>query len=389
MKKKESKIIVFSFDGTGNEPSDAGGFIENESITNVLKLHLLMGGGMSGEAGQVLGDGQGRQFAFYYNGIGTREEGRSVPLLGRAVSAINMMIAPSWGDANRILREAKSDFQDVYRNGDRVVVFGYSRGAALARKFVSQLLNGERYSGVGVAFLGVFDTVAAMNGIQRRGEDVATDVLFENGTLHGGVVRAVHIVALDEDRVLFRPTLINKDRDPNNKRITEVWLPGIHGDVGGGYWHDGLSDVALDFMIEECVRTLKNNISICCQHSRDDISNLLNQLRGQDEELAGIDVDDVISRPLINGPVHAHSGALVRAGGRECRFVRVNEDDRASGCPPLVHRSVLDRFRKVPAYRPPALRRLVFKLWDTDDYCEDVQGVTGLSELVALDDGNR
>ena len=245
---QETKTVIFSFDGTGNEPSDAGEFVEDESITNVLKLHLLLGGTM-GEDGAVLGDGQGKQFAFYYNGIGTREGGRSVPWLGRLVSAVNMMFAPTWGDARRILREAKEDFGKFHKDTTRVVVFGYSRGAALARKFVSQLLEERKCNSI--AFLGVFDTVAAMNGVQRPNEDVATDVLFENGTLHDGVERAVHIVALDEDRTLFRPTLINRDPE-NEDRITEVWFPGVHGDIGGGYWHDGLSDGALEFMIDQC-----------------------------------------------------------------------------------------------------------------------------------------
>ena len=60
---KTQKTIVFSFDGTGNEPSGAGEFLKNESITNVLKLHLLLGGGI-GEDGAVFGDGEGRQLAF-------------------------------------------------------------------------------------------------------------------------------------------------------------------------------------------------------------------------------------------------------------------------------------------------------------------------------------
>ena len=40
------KTLGFSFDGTGNEPSAAGGFAENESITNILKLPILIGGGL-------------------------------------------------------------------------------------------------------------------------------------------------------------------------------------------------------------------------------------------------------------------------------------------------------------------------------------------------------
>ena len=48
-----------------------------------------------------------------------------------------------------------------------------------------------------------------------------------------------HRLALDKERVAFTPTLINRDLDVRD-RILEVWMPGIHSDVGGGYWMDGL-----------------------------------------------------------------------------------------------------------------------------------------------------
>ena len=41
--QQEHKAITFSFDGTGNEPSDAGRFTEDESVSNVLKLHAADG----------------------------------------------------------------------------------------------------------------------------------------------------------------------------------------------------------------------------------------------------------------------------------------------------------------------------------------------------------
>lgn len=370
--ESDRRTIVFNFDGTGNEPADAEHFVEDESITNVLKLHILLGGGMS-PSGTVVGNGQGRQLAFYYNGIGTREEGRSLPGVGWIVSTVNMMFAPKWGDANRILREAMADFDRAYRPGDRVVVFGYSRGAALARKFVSMLPDRECQN---IAFLGVFDTVAALDGVQRPGEDVATDVLFEDGTIDRRVERAVHIVALDEDRLLFRPTLINKD-DASPKRITEIWFPGVHGDVGGGYWHDGLSDSALEFMIEQCKRALPNKVDFC---NAADLASLLDELKKTDDELSGIELDDIALRSLTNGPPHAHSGTLLKVGGRQPRRVRVNRDDKATNDEPLVHTSVLERFRTVPAYRPPALRGVTFKLWDGASAPYPVWGIYGLSK---------
>ena len=294
-----------------------------------------------------------------------------------------MMFAPTWGDARRILREARADFDEATKDGTdniRVVVFGYSRGAALARMFVAQLLKDEKCGEV--AFLGVFDTVAALNGVQRPGEDIATDVLFENGTLHKAVRRAVHLVALDEDRTLFRPTLINRDAE-NKDRITEVWFPGVHGDVGGGYWHDGLSDGALKFMIDQCQRALEEDISICPADDTQKVTNLLGRLKARDGELTHIDIDDLICRPLIDGPTHEHSGAMVKAGGRAQRHVRVNEDDHTTRELPLVHNSVIERFRKVRGYRPPSLRGLTFQLWDETGYSEEVRGTTGLSQFTS------
>ena len=335
------------------------------------------------DKGEVVGPNAERLRAFYYNGIGTRDERRSIPVLGRIISSINMAFAPTRGDAAKILKEATRDFKDSYRRdrGDRVVLFGYSRGAALARKFAGILLRDGLCDHV--YFLGVFDTVAALNGIQRPSDDVATDVLFENGTLHKGIQRAVHILALDEDRTLFAPTLINKDED-RPERITEVWFPGVHGDVGGGYWHDGLSDVTLRFMIDQCERAMDEG-DISFRATDEDIRSLLEDLEGE-EELRGIHLDDVAIRPLIDGPLHRHSGPLVEWGGRRPRKVRVNRNDQASDELPCVHVSVLKRFRDVMDYRPAALRGLRYRLVDASGtaYQGEVCEVCGIAELRAF-----
>ena len=94
-----------------------------------------------------------------------------MPLLGRLYSVgrrvVNLALAPTFSDAQQILEEAAADLAGVYEPGDRIVIFGFSRGAALARKFATLLLDAdERRS---VDFLGVFDTVAAMGGL-RGGE---------------------------------------------------------------------------------------------------------------------------------------------------------------------------------------------------------------------------
>ena len=106
-----------------------------------------------------------------------------------------------------------------------------------------------------VKFLGVFDTVAATRGSLDLNPETypASGIVFENGTIGDHIEKAVHLVSIDEKRLAFQPTLFNKD-----ERITEVWFAGVHSDVGGGYWFDGLSDITLKFMID-CI---KENLTI-------------------------------------------------------------------------------------------------------------------------------
>ncbi|MDD9863663.1 MAG: DUF2235 domain-containing protein [Gammaproteobacteria bacterium] len=374
---KPPRTLVFSFDGTGNEPGDAHEFKEDESISNILKLHILMGGSIQEDQSDTKTPAGADQKTYYYNGIGTREAGRQIPLLGQLYSSarkiVNMCLAPTFGDARRILDEVAKDFDDAKCNpDDRIVIFGFSRGAALARKFASLIL--AKRQDCRVSFLGVFDTVAAMNGIHRKGEKISSDVVFENGTLNGGIERAVHIVSLDEDRVPFAPTLINKDAgDPN--RILEVWFPGVHSDVGGGYWLDGLSDIALAFMIRECVKALGDDIWI----GKGDANGIKDLFAQQKDGLEGLEIDDVAIHPL-NGMIHLHSGLLT--GSQEPRLVCVNDNDRPCADLPILHHSVKERFQKVINYRPAALRGLEFRLLlDDGRISGEICGISGLREF--------
>ena len=378
-----ARTLVFGFDGTGNEPGDAEGFEHDESISNVLKLHVLMGGGLSGEdRTQTLTPGQEEQQTYYYNGIGTREDGEDIPLVGWLVSKVtglvNSALAPKWGDARRILNEAMADFERAEpTTEDRIVLFGFSRGAALARKFASIVL--ERNKDLRIAFLGVFDTVAAMDGIHRRGENISSDVVFEDGTVNPNVRQAVHILSLDEDRIAFEPTQMNRDPD-YPERIHEIWFPGVHSDIGGGYWHDGLGDVALSYMIAQCEAHLRDDISIS-KSSAQAIGALLGS---QGDILRLLDVDDILIHPNVTGMAHAHTEGLGKMYSKQVRKVCVREDDKALSSaefPPLVHHSVKARFDLVPEYRPPALRALEFEVLLPGGNRATVRGVAELREM--------
>ena len=68
-----------------------------------------------------------------------------------------------------------------------------------------------------------------------------------------------HAVAIDEHRAFFRTNLWVPIANPDEagpKDLKQVWFPGVHCDVGGGYPEpeSGLSKIALQWMIEEARR---------------------------------------------------------------------------------------------------------------------------------------
>ena len=166
----------------------------------------------------------------------------------------------------------------------------------------------------------------------------------------------------------------------NPDRILEAWFPGVHSDVGGGYWYDGLSDLALRFMIEQCEQALPDDLAIA-QGDSDSIRRLLEQ---QGPQLAELTADDVAIHPLLNGVMHLHAGLVAKAVDQEPRSVYVSDDDRPSRDPdaaPLVHWSVKERFDQVTDYRPAALRGLRFRILLANGQCSDViEGIAGLRE---------
>ena len=96
-----------------------------------------------------------------------------------------------------------------------VFLFGFSRGALIARHFATWLDK----LGVAVAYLGLWDTVDATVGL-----DVAAE-------LPRNVRRARHAVSRDETRKFFQYVPLTG----NKGQVVEMLFPGSHSDVGGLY----------------------------------------------------------------------------------------------------------------------------------------------------------
>ncbi|MFO1208335.1 MAG: DUF2235 domain-containing protein [Amaricoccus sp.] len=107
-----------------------------------------------------------------------------------------------------------------------------------------------------VGFIGVWDTVGALGvpadlALLRLIDDPRRHS-FHDTELSPVVAHARHAVAMDEQRASFGPTLWT-NVDPK-RDVKQLWFPGVHGDVGGGYARSDLSDGALGWMMDEAGR---------------------------------------------------------------------------------------------------------------------------------------
>ena len=344
--------LIFNFDGTCNDPEDAGDFFEDSSISNILKLHAFFGGKLSPL--NEKNSGTPEQHSLYYSGVGTR---------GNWLwKKINAMIAPPHGDMEDIIEQAKGDLKKYYNDGDKIYIFGFSRGAAIARMFAA-------HCGEDVEFLGVFDTVAATRGSLDLNPDSypASGIVFEDGTIGDHIHKAVHLVSVDEKRLAFQPTLFNKDH-----RITEVWFAGVHSDIGGSYWFDGLSDITLNFMLGR----IENDLQIL---AGTEINYDHLKIKGAQDCICW---DDLNIKPLSNGVLHEQKRTGVRAKTLSPRLIRVNVNDQPSSSEiPIIHHSVCDRFKKVTSYRPYALRDRTYYVMKDDGTVDTNSIFLGVSSL--------
>jgi uncharacterized protein (DUF2235 family) len=217
------------------------------------------------------------QVVFYDQGVGT---GNSLDRI--TGGAFGKGLEDNIHDAYRFLMAN-------YEAGDELFLFGFSRGAFTARSIGGMIrkcgilkrecvqhyvrateiyrdeshpdddlprsfrrdhsVSGEK--DVEIAFIGVWDTVGAL-GIPLRGLRFLTKTKhqFHDTELSGTVRRAAHALAIDELRGAFEPTLWS-DKKKDRQSVEQVWFCGAHSDVGGGYLGTGLSDIALEWMIEK------------------------------------------------------------------------------------------------------------------------------------------
>lgn len=268
--------LIVCCDGTWNTTE------KQDSVTNVCRLHNALA--------ETAGDGA-EQLRYYHRGVGA-EGGPMDWLLGGIVGV----------GLSRNVLDAYHWLTTTYQPGDSIALFGFSRGAYTVRSLAGVIASGglidttclpadtiwrkiehiyrhkyraghkanprwrdglsfsfdpENADQIPVNFIGVWETVGSLGVPDHLGWlnllDLPRRYGFHDVRLNPHVQYARHAVAMDERYAPFAPTLWEPAPGQN---VEQVWFPGSHLDVGGGYLQTGLSDGPLQWMIEEATKTV-------------------------------------------------------------------------------------------------------------------------------------
>lgn len=310
-----AKNIIVCMDGTGNEYGD--------NITNVIETYKLA-------------KKTNKQLVFYDAGVGTGgylyDDG-----LGKIIAAKDLSTGSG---VHHNVEQAYFYLMEVWEPGDKIFLFGFSRGAFSARSLAGMLnkigllprdhdnqleyaskyyldKDYRRYAAgfrrdmcriCPVHFIGVWDTVDST--ILTEGNK------FTDTNLNEEVTYGYHAIAINEKRKDFPVSLWSKPVT-DKQTIQQVWFVGVHSNVGGWYDNRDLSSIALYWMIRRAID-------------------------------AGMDVDKTALKAIkaqqnSTGKLHeSYDGFWLLRGRPKYRNI-------PSGS--YIHRSVIERIKADPEYK--------------------------------------
>ena len=218
-------LILFAFDGTNNSDPPPG----VDDFSNVYKFSLAY-------------DQEANGKLWYMNGIGRNDPESEI--LSNGLDQYDANTARARVDY--MLKQLDDYIESRERQDGEMIsidIIGFSRGAAMARDFsnrVATRMQNRHWAAqtdcVEIRFMGLWDTVA------QFGPNGSANGLWQLA-IPDAARHVFHAVAVNENRYLFPGESIG--------RGTQRGFVGSHADIGGSYATGDLSDVALNWIVEQ------------------------------------------------------------------------------------------------------------------------------------------
>lgn len=269
-----SKNIILCSDGTWDKGGDG-------TPSNVWQLYQTLD----------LETTEPRQVAFYEDGVGTGNF-RLFKTLGGAFGF----------GLRRNVCHLYQHLLNHYEPGDRIYLFGFSRGAytiwlltqmvaeygataeitdhladafeAIRQKYASgknteapaelrarlgiqqDPTDPSSDNFVAIHFVGLWDTVDALGGPYDQLKGIINKLYtYQFHKLSrkpvANIKQGYQALAIDEARAPFLPVLWDESEQLPDQKIEQVWFAGVHSNIGGGYPKPGLSLVTFSWMLDK------------------------------------------------------------------------------------------------------------------------------------------
>jgi uncharacterized protein (DUF2235 family) len=221
---------------------------------------------LSGTTGKGLPDNVREAYSFLANNYHPGDEIFLIGFSRGAFTARN--IAGLIGEIGLLTKKGLNDLPEIYedvqhrRNPSYVpkhpdIPFPRKPSASDPRYAVELERRGLTRLDIPIKAIGVWDTVGSL-GIPRVGilqraglqnkQSRATS--FYDTKLSNCIENAFQALALDENRSSFSPAVWEKP-EGNHTTLRQVWFPGAHANVGGGYDDMQLANITLAWMMSQ------------------------------------------------------------------------------------------------------------------------------------------
>jgi len=135
-----------------------------------------------------------------------------------------------------------------------------------------------------IQFVGLFDPVFSAFPLFVSND--FRKICENDQKLHSAIKHCVTLLSLDDERRHFQPMLIQSKS--NDQFLDQVWMPGVHGDIGGTNHNNLFGQLALTTMLKSIRRY--TNIGFDNQVISDNDNTFLNALQTNQRLIIGNDL---------------------------------------------------------------------------------------------------